>query len=75
FTKEDYQSRPAYQTEEILRTDLSEVVLRMSDLGIYDYEKFSFITRPKDQALKSAEETLRYIGAIDRNRMLRASDR
>ena len=70
FTKEDYQSRPAYQIEEILRTDLSEVVLRMSDLGIYDYEQFSFITRPKAQALKSAEETLRYIGAIDRNRML-----
>jgi HrpA-like RNA helicase len=70
FTKEDYQSRPAYQIEEILRTDLSEVVLRMSDLGIYDYERFSFITRPKDAALKSAEETLRLIGAIDDDRML-----
>lgn len=70
FSKEDYQSRPAYQIEEILRTDLSEVVLRMSDLGIYDYEQFSFITRPKDQALKSGEDTLRYIGAIDENRML-----
>ncbi len=70
YSEQDYQSRSSYGTEEILRTDLSEVVMRMSDLSIYDYEKFPFITRPRDSAIKSAEETLRFIGAIDEYRRL-----
>jgi len=70
YSEEDYQSRLPYGTEEILRTDLSEVVLRMSDLSIYDYEHFPFITRPKHSAIASAEDTLRFIGAIDEYRRL-----
>ncbi len=70
YSEDDYQSRLAYGTEEILRTDLSEVVLRMSDLSIYDYEHFPFITRPKHSAIASAEQTLRFIGAIDEYRRL-----
>lgn len=70
YSEEDYQSRLAYGMEEILRTDLSEVVLRMSDLSIYDYEHFPFITRPKHSAIASAEDTLRFIGAIDEYRRL-----
>ncbi|MHC1693295.1 MAG: helicase-related protein [Sphaerochaetaceae bacterium] len=70
YDKNDYESRYQYGTEEILRTDLSEVVMRMSELGIYDYENFQFITRPKSGAITSAEQTLRFIGAIDADRHL-----
>lgn len=70
YGEKDFLSRFSYSTEEILRTDLSEVVLRMSDLGIYDYEHFPFITKPKLSAIQSAEETLRFIGAIDQDRHL-----
>jgi HrpA-like RNA helicase len=70
YDKNDFETRYTYGTEEILRTDLSEVVLRMSELGIYDYERFSFITRPKSSAITSAEETLRFIQAIDSDRHL-----
>ena len=70
YGEDDYKSRFTYGTEEILRTDLSEVVLRMSDLGITDYEHFPFITRPKHSAIASAEDTLRFIGAIDEKRQL-----
>lgn len=70
YSEEDFNSRFTYSTEEILRTDLSEVVLRMSDLGIYDYEHFPFITKPKISAIQSAEETLKFIGAIDAERHL-----
>ncbi len=71
YGEDDYKSRLTYGTEEILRTDLSEVVLRMSDLGISDYEHFPFITRPKHSAIASAEDTLRFIGgAIDEKRQL-----
>ena len=34
YSRADYEGRPLYTTEEILRTDLSEVVLRMAELGI-----------------------------------------
>lgn len=70
YSKKDYDSRNTYTLEEIQRTDLSEVVLRMSDLGIRDYETFPFISPPKTSALSSAEKTLRFIGAIDQERYL-----
>lgn len=70
YTKKNYESRFSYSTEEILRTDLSEVILRMSDLGLYDYEHFDFLTKPKKDAIISAEETLKFINAIDENRKL-----
>lgn len=72
YSRQDYEQREAFGLEEILRTDLSEVVLRMSELGIRDYEGFPFITRPKSSAIASAEQTLRFIDAIDENRKLTA---
>ena len=33
-----------YTVEEIKRTDLSEVVLRMAELGIRDFESFDFLS-------------------------------
>ncbi len=70
YSKKSYNSRDMFTLEEILRTDLSEVVLRMSDLGIYDYEHFPFITKPNKDAIKSAEHTLKIINAIDDKRHL-----
>ena len=70
FSKEDYEARPLWTTEEILRTDLSEVVLRMVDLGIYDFENFPYITKPDSKALQSGERTLRLLQAIDEMRHL-----
>ncbi|NCB02100.1 MAG: ATP-dependent RNA helicase [Spirochaetia bacterium] len=70
YSEKDYLMRPEFGLEEILRTDLSEVVLRMSELGIFEYEKFPFITKPKKSAITSAEETLQFIGAIDQHRRL-----
>ena len=72
YSRQDYEQREAFGLEEILRTDLSEVVLRMSELGIRDYEGFPFITRPKSSAIASAEETLRFIDAISDDRKLTA---
>lgn len=70
FSKEDFEARPLWTTEEILRTDLSEVVLRMVDLGIYDFEKFPYITKPDSKALQSGERTLKLLQAIDEMRHL-----
>ncbi len=70
YSEQDYQGRADFTVEEILRTDLSEVILRMSELGIFDYDHFPFITRPKKSAIHSGENTLRFIGAIDDQRRL-----
>ena len=70
YQKGDFTTRQQFGLEEILRTDLSEVVLRMSELDIFDYEHFPFITRPKTSAIASAEQTLKFIGAIDSERHL-----
>ena len=70
YQKGDFTTRQQFGLEEILRTDLSEVVLRMSELEIFDYEHFPFITRPKTSAIASAEQTLKFIGAIDSERHL-----
>ena len=70
YSKEDFEARPLWTTEEILRTDLSEVVLRMVDLGIRDFETFPYLTKPDPKAIASGEHTLRLLGAIDENRIL-----
>ena len=70
YSEENYRRRPEYSEEEILHSDLAEVVMRMSELEIYNTDSFPFITPPKKSALLSAEETLMIIGAIEKNHHL-----
>jgi len=70
YTKDDYESRELYTKEEIYRTDLSEVVLRMADLGISRYLEFDFISPPNKGAINSAIETLITLDALDFNNKL-----
>ncbi len=64
YSKKDYEARPLFTTEEIYRTDLSEVVLRMAELGISDFETFDFISPPADRGIHGAIETLRLLDAL-----------
>ena len=64
YSEDNYDRRREYSEEEILHSDLAEVVLRMCELGIYNLTSFPFITSPQTKALQSAIETLKYIGAI-----------
>lgn len=70
YSEEDYNSRDEFTLEEIYRTDLSEVVLRMADLGITNYLDFDFISPPKKGAILSAVETLISLGALDEKQRL-----
>ena len=70
YSDTNYEHRPEYSEEEILHSDLAEVVLRMSELEIYNTSTFPFITPPLQSALKSAEETLITIGAIEEDHHL-----
>lgn len=64
FERKDFESRPLYTTEEIYRTDLSEVVLRMAELGITDFEEFDFISSPGREGIIGAIETLNLLDAL-----------
>jgi ATP-dependent helicase HrpA len=70
YTRRDYEARALFSTEEIHRTDLSEVVLRMAELGIRDYESFDFISPPGRAGILSAIETLQVLEALDEGREL-----
>jgi RNA helicase HrpA len=64
YTPEDFESRPLFTLEEIYRTDLSEVVLRMAELGIRDFAAFDFISSPGRRSIIGAVETLDLLDAL-----------
>lgn len=70
FSKKDFDTRELYTLEEIFRTDLSEVVLQMSELGITDFKSFDFISKPGNQGISGAIDTLRLMGALNSDNTL-----
>jgi RNA helicase HrpA len=70
YTRDDFEDRPRFTTEEIFRTDLSEVILRMADLGITDFEGFEFISKPGIEGIKAGIETLNLLRALESDRSL-----
>lgn len=70
FERADFESRPLYTTEEIYRTDLSEVVLRMSELGITDFDRFDFISPPSREGIAGAIDTLNLLDALSEDNTL-----
>ena len=70
YSRKDFETRPMYTTEEIYRTDLSEVVLRMAELGITDFYNFDFIASPGQEGIIGAVETLNMLGALDSDNTL-----
>lgn len=72
YSRRDFESRPLFTMEEIYRTDLSEVVLRMADLGISAFEEFDFISPPNRDGLIAAIETLNLLEALEKDRSLSA---
>ncbi len=75
YDRRNFHERPAFETEEVLRMDLSEVVLRLLDLGIREVEQFPFVTAPPRRSLVGAVRTLQTLGAIDAQRRLTATGR
>jgi len=70
YSRKDFENRSLYTAEEIFRTDLSEVILRMADLGIKDFENFDFITPPEKEGLIGGIETLYLLEALEKDRNL-----
>ncbi len=66
YTESDFNNKfQEYQTPEIVRSNLSHVVLMMKNIGIENVEDFDFIDPPEKQAFLSAIKTLKNLGALD----------
>jgi RNA helicase HrpA len=70
YSEASYQRRPLFETEEIHRTDLSEVVLRMAELDITEFEEFDFLSSPGRDRIASAVALLGMLDALDGDRAL-----
>lgn len=70
YSRKDFELRELYTLEEIYRTDLSEVVMRMAELGISDFENFDFISPPGKKGIIGAIDTLNMLGALEKDNSL-----
>ena len=70
YDEADFIARPPYGDPEILRSALSDVILRMLDLGLGDVEAFPFIDPPDPRAVNDGWRRLAEIGAVDEARHL-----
>ena len=67
FGKEDYEGRDRFTKPEMFRTNLAEVILKMTALRLGDVSAFPFIDKPKQQAISDGYNTLIELGAIVKN--------
>ena len=67
YTSEDYSSMPNRAKPEILRIQLSQVVLKIMEFGVPNVLTFDFVEHPDYVALETAVKTLEFVGAIHEN--------
>ena len=64
FTEDDYESRPRFTPPEILRSNLAEVILRMTALRIGDIQSFPFIDPPHPKHIRDGFDILEELDAV-----------
>ncbi|MDY5584717.1 MAG: DUF3418 domain-containing protein, partial [Arcanobacterium sp.] len=68
YDEADFLARPEFTEPEIQRTSLAAVILQMAALGLGDLSSFPFIDKPDLRAIRSGEQLLIEIGAIEEHR-------
>ncbi|HEX8914326.1 MAG TPA: ATP-dependent RNA helicase HrpA [Humisphaera sp.] len=72
YAEEDFAQRPRFTDPEVLRTNLSAVILQMKAFGLGNVQDFPFIDPPDYRAVRDGYATLHELGAIDeRNELTR----
>lgn len=64
LTKEKFQKLPKTTVPEVLRCNLSSVILQLLTVGVKDVEKFDFLERPPNDSLHCAMRLLKLLGAV-----------
>ncbi|MBG83067.1 MAG: ATP-dependent RNA helicase HrpA [Phycisphaerae bacterium] len=59
------QRRDPFTAPEVMRTNLSSLILRLAELGFTDIDSFPLLDRPRPAAVRAGLETLHDLGALD----------
>eukprot|EP01135_Chromosphaera_perkinsii_P011544 Nk52_evm2s2438 gene=Nk52_evmTU2s2438 len=65
YTEEEFDKMEPETKPEILRSNMSTVVLQLKAMGIDDILNFDFLDRPNEESLVQALELLYCLGALD----------
>ena len=65
FSIDDFESRDAFTTPEIRRTNLASVLLQMKTLRLGKLQDFPLLDPPRDESIREGLRTLTELGAID----------
>jgi len=67
FSEDDFRARARFTTPEVLRSNLAEVILRMTAFQLGHPSQFPFVDKPLPKHIKDGFDTLLELGAIERN--------
>ena len=67
FSEEDFNQRSEFTDPEILRSNLSGVILRLMSLGFGDMETFPLLDMPDQRYINDGYQVLLELGAIEEN--------
>jgi len=70
YSQEDYASRPPFTEPEILRTNLSSVILQMLAFRLGEIEDFPFVEPPDRRMIQKGYMVLMELGAVDEENRL-----
>lgn len=62
-----HEKRQEFETPEILRLELSEIMLLFKATGVSDLSNFKWLDTPLNESLFAAERLLKELGALDEN--------
>jgi len=67
YSHDDYLARPEFTEPEIMRTNLSAVILQMISLKLGDIEDFPFLESPEDKMIRDGKTVLHEVNALDKS--------
>ncbi len=70
YSEEDFLARPEFTEPEILRTNLSSVILQMASMKLGGIDSFPFVQSPESKYINDGYRTLQELAALDENRQL-----
>ena len=70
YSQQDFNSREAFTSPEIQRTNLASVILRTISLQLGHIESFPFLDPPRTSTVREGYKTLEELGAIDADERL-----
>jgi len=75
YSEEDFLARPEFTEPEILRTNLSSVILQMTSLKLGEIEDFPFLEPPEDKMIRDGRTSLHEVNALDKQGNITAMGR